>query len=434
MRSTLLNAITDNLNLDYSHTGPLRGPFIRAALSMKAIHEGKPFYSQEIGGFFVDKVPKMPLEFSLNVQVPDPMTTLWRAIHRICPFIVLVRTDYPDIQKSYLQSGAPSPVVNTFDADTNHKDSNSVYMWPDGVIDQIVSDGETMFKIVTTDKELLFRMVALIDLFVAPTTGKAKISVIVNSGHGPNLLNVGEGGVTFNPGNYTSDIVEAFEHVVDDLASDTPCGRLVILTGPPGCGKTFFLEGLIDRQTECRYILLPPAVLSSVAGPELLQSIMQSPSPGTPAPGRLKKGSKKSSHIPIVFLIEDADQVLVKRGLDTLPSISAILNLADGILGRALDVRIVATSNAKKQDIDDALIRDGRLCRAIDFTALDYDQANAIFEREVEKLTGKKPSAPLPPKEGLRSRLGFGATDEPNGYVLAEVYRAAKHFSGGEES
>ena len=87
---------------------------------------------------------------------------------------------------------------------------------------------------------------------------------------------------------------------------------------------------------------------------------------------------------PLVLLIEDADQCLISRMTDNLPAISTLLNLADGILGRCLDVRVIATSNAKVVDVDKALLRPGRICPGtgvINLPELPGEQAKLVLER-----------------------------------------------------
>lgn len=82
-----------------------------------------------------------------------------------------------------------------------------------------------------------------------------------------------------------------------------------------------------------------------------------------------------------------------------------ILNLGDGIPGELADIRIVATINAKRIDIDPAILRPGRLCLHVSFAKLNREKALAIYSR----LTHGK-------------ELPSGSENA----TLAEVYRMAR--------
>lgn len=398
MKKKYLDAASRCMVFNPGHGDGLQAAFFKMVIARKALAEGTSVNTHSIRGFMT-----------------KPLDEIVKALHDTVAGLQVVRKDRGQINKSYAASrnipGRSAPHGN---------EESYIFMWDDGVIQQTTHEGQHRFDIHTTNANQAQALIDILNPVMASTTGHAKISVIAVNAHGPSLMNVGEGGVPFNRDNYTPDIAAAFDHVVEDLASSKPCGRLIIMTGPPGCGKTYFIEGLIEAQIDCRYILLPPAVLSSITGPSLLQAI-------------LPESDDSTSRIPTVFIIEDADQCLVSRELDTLPAISTILNLADGILGRALDVRIVATSNAKKQDVDKALLRDGRLCRSIEFEALGYDQANRVYEREVESLTGSKPTIPLATRAPAVRKVGFSDAIETATYCLADVYRAAKNATLGKE-
>lgn len=119
---------------------------------------------------------------------------------------------------------------------------------------------------------------------------------------------------------------------------------------------------------------------------------------------------------PIVLILEDADQCLVPRAADNISSISSLLNLSDGILGSLLDIRIIATTNAKQEKMDQAILRDGRLSKRIEVNALEYDQANHIFQR----LTQSKNALPM---KDQRSEM---YPKQNSKYTLAEIYKLAR--------
>ena len=89
---------------------------------------------------------------------------------------------------------------------------------------------------------------------------------------------------------------------------------------------------------------------------------------------------------PVVFILEDGDNVLTPRGKENLSLISTLLNFTSGILGSMLDIRAIATTNSPTKDIDPALMRPGRLSAHVTVGPLSTEQAIKIFKR----LTGKK--------------------------------------------
>ena len=90
---------------------------------------------------------------------------------------------------------------------------------------------------------------------------------------------------------------------------------------------------------------------------------------------------------PLVLILEDADRVLVPRDnkQGSMNAISQVLNLGDGILGSVLDIRIGASTNANKVEMDPATRRPGRLCRYSAVDALSAKESSDALSR----LTGK---------------------------------------------
>ena len=401
-------ASTLNGIYDLQHSETLHGAYT-ISLEIAAAQSGKSAHIQKIRGFL--DVPLEALVEQLTAAIPS------------VKFVVHRRAKLDKTYSALKLSEIHGP-------DTRKANSVDGY-WDDGFFTlELHHDGQATFHVGSLDYDAMNVVADLLDRALSTKARPASIAVIAQGQHGPSLINVGEGGTPFIVGNYPPSIVHAFEHVATDLGKNDPCGRLTILTGPPGTGKTYWIEGLIAAQAACRYILIPPSLLQSIAAPELLRVIL----PDEDYDRSIQK------RLPTVFLIEDADECLTRRDLGTLPAISTILNLADGILGRALDVRVVATSNARRTDIDEALLRDGRLCRAIDFMPLDATQAAAVYEREWAKAFEGMPPISNPfhdaigKAKGAQRKVGFHDAAEAPTFVLAEVYRAVKEAVANAEA
>jgi hypothetical protein len=174
-------------------------------------------------------------------------------------------------------------------------------------------------------------------------------------------------------GNYTEHQIEAFEHITSDLVNIKPCGRLVILDGAPGTGKSYFVKGLIAA-TEALFLIIPSSLIQSLDSPSLLAYFIEL--------------REKYESLPIVLIVEDADECLLPRDGMNMSAISTLLNLGDGLIGSALDVRVICTTNAKAMEIDRALVRPGRLCAQVSIGPLTPEKCAIIYMR----LTGNNRS------------------------------------------
>jgi len=175
---------------------------------------------------------------------------------------------------------------------------------------------------------------------------------------------------SFFPENYRPEVVSKFDYICDELSKPEPRGRLVLLEGLPGTGKTRLVRALIAAllgKSNC--ILVPPSILDGISGPAFLDCLIQNHSHGK----------------VMTLILEDADDCLIAREKNTgaKASLSALLNLSDGILGAILDLRIVATTNQKLDAIDPAILRPGRMLQRVSIEQLGAEQANSIFQRLV---------------------------------------------------
>lgn len=142
-----------------------------------------------------------------------------------------------------------------------------------------------------------------------------------------------------------------------------------VLRGEPGTGKTSFLRHLIVCMNRThRFYFVPPAEVGY-----LLRS---------DAIGFWIEESRLASNRPAVLIIEDAEQILMRRGPDNHEDISSILNLADGLLGHGLRAHVICTLNCAESDIDPAVVRPGRLLAWRSFRRLNREEA--------ERLAGHK--------------------------------------------
>jgi len=188
---------------------------------------------------------------------------------------------------------------------------------------------------------------------------------------GYHLTRIGAAGTPLERGNYTDKLLNQYDHVVADLKADSPCGRLVIMSGIPGGGKTFIARALLADVPNAAFVVVPPHLVKDLGSPELVPALVSAKNHGFEG--------------PVVLVLEDADKVLVNRSAGDMAAISSLLNLGDGILGGVIDARILATTNASTLEMDPATRRPGRLCSYMNVGHLDPKHASLILKR----LTGK---------------------------------------------
>lgn len=148
---------------------------------------------------------------------------------------------------------------------------------------------------------------------------------------------------------------------------------LSIFEGTPGTGKTSYLRHFMGVLKEShRFYFIPTATMGVLSDPDFI---------GFWADQRRRHSARK-----FVVILEDSDAALMTRGAENREQVSAILNLSDGMLADFLRLQIICTINCRAADIDQALLRPGRLlCHRV-FGRLDYAQASRLAKSLGRKL------------------------------------------------
>jgi hypothetical protein len=201
--------------------------------------------------------------------------------------------------------------------------------------------------------------------------------------------------------NYQEAANKSFDHIVKDLGSKDPCGRIVVLEGPPGTGKTYYLKGILDA-APAMFVFVPSVMVSRLTDPVIFSLLAE------------KRNYDES--VSTVLIIEDADEcLLAKSDGGDLSSTSNILNLGDGLLSETLDLRILCTTNAKITKLHEAVTRPGRLCSYVGFGYMSKAEADELYRSLIDN-----PEELLP--EPFDERV-----------TLAEVYRAVRGKGSGSK-
>lgn len=161
--------------------------------------------------------------------------------------------------------------------------------------------------------------------------------------------------------NYGKEFLKVHETIVSKLNDDHGKG-IILLHGEPGTGKTSYIKYLTSLITDKDILFIPPSMAEILSEPSIIPFLMEC----------------KNS----ILIIEDAERVIGDRETTGSPAgVSNILNLTDGILGDCLSIQIIATFNMKREKIDPALLRKGRLIAEYRFDKLSLNDTEKLLQK-----------------------------------------------------
>jgi hypothetical protein len=203
-------------------------------------------------------------------------------------------------------------------------------------------------------------LVGVLKNYIKPKIQQNHIFIIYNDGRGltkrsfklqKKYINLEE--------NYNDDFIDVSKDLINKLNDKNKTG-LFILHGEHGTGKTTYIRYLASV-VKREIVFVPPDMVDIITSPNFISFLMENPD--------------------TVLIIEDGESAIQQRDNARTNGVANILNMTDGLLSDCLNISIVVTFNTNTKNLDDALLRKGRLMKRYEFGKLSQHKSQKLLDK-----------------------------------------------------
>jgi len=297
----------------------------------------------------------------------------------------------------------PSPkkilrTVNILLSVLKEKSENYVYLYKiandAGLVLLDFSTRHLNISIASSDKNIIDDHIKKLKAVYPPEPeqfdDKVKVRFWYNTNHGPRnvtrTISVPRWETIEN--NYHPETVEGLNFLMGDFKPSSGVGQLIIMSGEPGTGKSYYLRSLLYQWRDwCspEYILDPEQLFSGGQGymanlvlEDAFDDEYNAEAGENPAKWKL-------------LILEDSGELIkADAKAEVGQGLARLLNLVDGLIGQGLRVLVLITTNEDISKFHEAVVREGRCAAKIIFSPLEREQALKWLPNGEFKLPNKE--------------------------------------------